>query len=245
MATVYRTGKWRGTGGYCEVWECTRSTDNNKFAKKELPTNYTPEDHSRFIREVRILSKLDHPNIVKVIDVSLQKRPLFYVMPLYNTCLQEEISQLIGNEDRIYKIFSAALDALEYAHQQGIIHRDLKPGNILINNDHDVVVADFGLGRILDSTSPRKTKTGSSIGTYLYMAPEQFADAKNADIRSDIYSLGRILYELYTGTLSIGVQNTTSLPAGIAYIVNRCTEDSPQQKISISIRFKVCMERSF
>lgn len=230
MATEYKTAEWKGTGSYGEVWVCVRSTDGQKFAKKELPRESELEDQRRFKREVRILSKLDHPNIVKVIDIHLDQQPLYYVMPLYKGNLHDEIPKLVGDENRIYITFSAILDAVEYAHQQGIIHRDLKAGNILINNDNDIVVADFGFGRILDSTSIRDTKTGISFGTYFYMAPEQTSNAKNADERSDIYSLGRMLYELYTGPLDNSVQDTSSLPTGIKIIIDRCTHKDPDRR---------------
>jgi len=119
---------------------------------------------------------------------------------------------------------------LEYAHQQGVIHRDLKPENILMNNDHDVVVSDFGLGRILDSTSSRKTNTGDTLGTYLYMPPEQQSNSKDADELSDIYSLGIILCELYTGSLSIVIQDVATIPAGVALIIKRCTQADPNKR---------------
>jgi serine/threonine protein kinase len=99
-----------------------------------------------------------------------------------------------------------------------------------MNNDDDVVVTDFGLGRKLDSDSTRHTITGFGMGTFLYMAPEQMTDAKNADERSDIYSLGRILLEMFTGRLASPVTDTSSLDDGIAHVIEKCTKTDPNRR---------------
>jgi len=219
-----------GSGGFGEVWLCRRDRDKELFAKKRLQSGTLPDDTRRFVREVRILSSLDHPNIIKVIAKSFQAEPYFYVMPLHKRSLWNELPSLIGDESRIYPIFTAILDGMEYAHSQGVIHRDLKPENVLLNSDVDVVLSDFGLGRIIDSESTRLTQTGDRMGTPLYMAPEQLVDSKRAAEVSDIFSLGRMLYELYTGPLTSAVQDTSTLPTGIALIVNRCTRTGPDKR---------------
>jgi len=219
-----------GSGGFGEVWICVRDEDGKRFAKKILKDVDDNECVKRFGREVRILSTLDHPNIIRVIGKRLETPPYFYIMPVYNYCLAKIIPALVGDEKRICKIFSSVIDAVEYAHSQGAIHRDLKPENILMNNDDDIVVSDFGLGRLVDSKTTRATYTGEKLGTPLYMPPEQIKDAKNADERADIYALGRILYELYTGTLSVGVQELNKLPVGIGVIVAKCTKPNPDER---------------
>lgn len=219
-----------GSGGFGEVWKCERDGDNQIFAKKKLQDNIDEDGVKRFIREVRILSSLDHPNIVKVVSKRLKKEPYFYIMPLYSTSLKNELTNFVGSEDRIIPIFSAILDGVEYAHAQGVIHRDLKPENVLLNSNSDIVLSDFGLGRILDSDSTRQTMTGYGMGTILYIAPEQLANAKNANERSDIYSLGRILYELYSGPITSFAQDTSSLPPGITFFVNKCTQHDPNNR---------------
>lgn len=119
---------------------------------------------------------------------------------------------------------------MEYAHSEGIIHRDLKPENILMNNDDDVVVTDFGLGRKLDSDSTRHTITRFRMGTFLNMAREQMTDAKNAAERSDIFSLGRILLEMFAGRLASLVTDTRSLDDGIAHVIEKCTKTDPNRR---------------
>lgn len=224
----FRRGDLIGEGGFGSVYRCTRVVDGREFAQKTLSADADSEAVARFEREVRILSKLDHPNIVRVIGIRLRTPPYWYVMPLYDGSLREEIEGGIASE-RSFLIFSAVLDAIEYAHAQGVLHRDLKPENILIKGDA-IAISDFGLGRMLDATSTRKTRSGQFLGTPFYMAPEQLRDAKRADARSDVYSLGRILYELHAGSLLSGPQDLSLLPPGIAVIVERCTKIDPDKR---------------
>ena len=234
-----------GTGGFGEVWQCKRDGDGKTFAKKKLRDHTDPESVRRFSREVRILSTLDHPNIVRVIATRLNSAPYFYVMPLYQSSLQALLASLVGDEDRIQLIFERILDAVEYSHAQGVIHRDLKPQNVLMNSDTDVVLSDFGLGRQFDSQSTRQTLTGYGLGTPLYMAPEQDIAAKHADERSDIYSLGRMLYEFYTGPLTLGPQDMHLLPPAIAVIVNRCTQRDPAKRFQNVTELKTAWRSVF
>lgn len=219
-----------GTGGFGEVWLCRRERDGAQLAMKQLSPTLDDSAIRRFVREVRILSSLDHPNIVRVLSKHLLAAPYMYVMPLYQRSLTQELPSLIGNEHRIQPIVERILDGLEYAHAQGIVHRDLKPQNILMNADTDVVISDFGLGRQFDAESTRQTQTGYGLGTPLYMAPEQLSDAKNADQRCDIFSFGRILYELFTGPLSFAPMDFSSVSAPIAVIIGRCTHADPARR---------------
>jgi eukaryotic-like serine/threonine-protein kinase len=217
-----------GTGGFGEVWRCVRDSDGQRFAKKMLAADVGEDAIERFLREVRILSKLDHPNVVKVIAKHLTDPPYWYVMPLYSGSMETALPSIRGDESRARSVFTAILDAIEYAHGEGVIHRDLKCANVLMNAESDVAVSDFGLGRMIDATSTRQTVTGWGLGTALYMAPEQFADAKRADERSDIYSLGRMLYELYAEPLSLTPPDLTLLRPALATIVARCTQRDPK-----------------
>jgi serine/threonine protein kinase len=226
---AYKDIRKIGSGGFGEVWECKRIEDSQHFAKKELKT-YDAEAIKRFAREVRILSSLDHPNIIKIIGKRLQNPPFFYVSPLYQQSLFMAIPDLNQNGDRIYKIFLSVLNGIEYAHSQGVIHRDLKPENVLLNNDDDIVISDFGLGREFDSPSSRQTQIGHGLGTPFYMAPEQLRNARDADERSDIFSLGRILYELYIGSLCYAIQDNSKLPPPVQIIVSRCTKENPDER---------------
>jgi len=216
-----------GKGGFAEVLSCERTPDGAIFAKKVLFTTASAQMVERFQQEVRILAKLDHPNIVKVFDSQLDTTPYWYVMPLYQASLRDELPRVIGNDARTQKLFGAILDAVEYAHREGVIHRDLKPQNVMMNGDDDLVVTDFGIGRILDAEGDRFTFTGQRMGSSWYASPEQMSDAKHVDHRSDIYNLGRMLYELFTERLNSAVQNLSRLPPNIAPIVERCTQQLP------------------
>lgn len=235
----YKNIRLLGTGGNAEVFLCERDTDSKRFAKKKLLPSADSDTKERFKREVRLISKLDHPNIVSVIGIHLESEPLWFVMPLYKSSLETSVPTITGDVSRIAKVFGAVLDAVEYAHSEGVIHRDLKPGNVLINSDDDLVVSDFGLGRHVDANSTRLTGTGSWMGTILYMAPEQLGDTKSADGRADIFSLGRMLYELMTGPLTSAVQDTTGIDPAIALIIARCTKRRPEDRFQTVSELKV------
>lgn len=241
----YTNIKKIGKGGFGTVWSCKCDSDGKKYAKKNLETGAGESEIRRFRREVRILSNLDHPNIIKVVGKRLINKPYFYVMPLYSGSIYEEMPNIVGNQDRIRPIYSSVLDALEYAHNQGVIHRDLKPQNILLNCDEDVVVSDFGLGREFDAESTRQTLTGYGLGTPLYMAPEQINHAKNADERSDIFSLGRILHELYTGKIIVSSFDTSGLLPEIAVLVRRCTNQDPTKRFQSVTELKTAWNSIF
>jgi serine/threonine protein kinase len=218
-----------GSGGFGLVLKCARSDDGALFAKKVLLSEDT-ESVKRFQREVRILSKLNHPRIIKIEAVHLDASPYWYVMPLYRLSLRGLIPQVVGDRKRIAVIFGAILEGMQYAHEQGVIHRDLKPENILLNDDENLVVSDFGLGRAVDALTSRATGSGAWIGTPGYMAPEQVSYAAHADARSDIFTLGRILYELLTGDPPGAIQDLNRLPVGLATLVQRCTKTDPSQR---------------
>jgi len=127
----------KDSGGFGIVTKCKREVDGKIFAKKKLRSQ-DEDSIKRFGREVRLISSLDHPNIVKVIARKLDGKPYWYAMPLYSHSLRDIVKELHGNDDRIHQIFSSVLDGIEYAHSQGVIHRDLKPENVLMNSDSGV-----------------------------------------------------------------------------------------------------------
>jgi serine/threonine protein kinase len=218
-----------GSGGFGEVWLARRIVDNRVFAVKVLSNPSEADDVARFQKEVRVLSQLNHPNIIRVSEESLAASPYWYSMPHYDRSLSSELNTIRGQDARIYAVFRFILDAIRYAHKEGIIHRDIKPENILMNSDSDLVVSDFGLGRIIDSNSTRLTRSGRSLGTPFYCAPEQLRDFKSADKRSDIFSLGQLLYALYAGELN-SVQNLHLVSAPIGSIVERATLHNPDDR---------------
>lgn len=234
-----------GEGGFGEVWTCKADGKGALLAMKSVLPTLDEDGKERFAREVRILGSLDHPNIVRVLDTRLNFDPLFYIMPLYQRSLSVELANLGGDKDRINAVMTRILDAVEYAHKQGVLHRDLNLRNVLMNSDDDLVISDFGLGRLVDSESSRKTMSGYGMGTVFYMPPEQVDNAKYADQRADVYSLGRMVYELFTGPLNSLHQDVSGLPPVIAHIVTRCTQHNPDHRFQTVTELKNARRTNF
>src|SRR5207302_404944 len=155
----------------------------------------------RFLREIKLTARLNHPHILPLLDSGEAAGFLYYVMPyVEGESLRDRLvrePQLPVEEALI--IAREVADALEYAHQQGVVHRDIKPENILISAGH-AVVADFGIARAIQAAGAQTvTQTGTLLGTPAYMSPEQAAGESELDGRSDIYSLGCVLYEMWAG----------------------------------------------
>jgi len=155
----------------------------------------------RFLREIKVTARLNHPHILPLLDSGEAAGFLYYVMPyVAGESLRDRLvrePQLPVEEALI--IAREVADALEYAHQHGVVHRDIKPENILISAGH-AVVADFGIARAIQAAGAQTvTQTGILLGTPAYMSPEQAAGDSELDGRSDIYSLGCVLYEMWAG----------------------------------------------
>ena len=210
-----------GRGGFAEVRFRARSDDGAPFAKKVL-VQQDADSQRRFRREVELLRLLAGPKIMPILDAALDVSPPFYIMPLYSWSLRTVLPKLVRDHTRIPNIFRQVVDAVDRAHSLMVLHRDLNPNNILMNGDDDVVVSDFGLGRRMGSDTTRATQTNARMGTSGYMAPEQYHSAEDADERSDIFALGVILNEMYTGTTGLGMP----LPAPVLVIVRRCTNQN-------------------
>lgn len=194
-----------GRGGMAEVWLANQTTLNREVAVKVINDakangdDYDQDLAKRFEREAYSAARLDHPGILSVIDYGQADGYLYLIMPyvrggsLYDLIKKRQLSF-----SRTVDIFGQLLDALKYAHQHQIVHRDLKPANILIREDGRPVIADFGIAKILNE-NVGLTQTGMAVGSPEYMAPEQFMG--KAEPRSDLYSLGVILYQMLTGQL--------------------------------------------
>ena len=155
----------------------------------------------RFLREIRVAANLQHPNILGLYDSGEMDGLLYYVMPFIEG---ESLRDRLNKEQQLpltdaLQIARESADALQYAHERGIVHRDIKPENILLMGGH-ALVADFGIARAVSQAGGEKlTQTGMAIGTPHYMSPEQSLGSEHVDARSDIYSLGCVLYELLIG----------------------------------------------
>ena len=154
----------------------------------------------RFLREIHLAAKLSHPHILPLFDSGESDGCLYYVMPnVEGQSLRDRIDAegMLPIEDAL-KVTREVADALDYAHRNGVVHRDIKPENIMLHDGH-ALVADFGIGKALSTVDDQVfTQTGVSVGTPAYMSPEQ-ASGDTVDGRSDIYSLGCVLYEMLTG----------------------------------------------
>ena len=167
------------------------------------------EARARFMREAQAAGKLSHPNIVTIYDVGRENNVTYIVMQLIKgVSLHEMIAtKRTLSAQEVCSLFSQLCDALDYAHKYGIIHRDIKPANILIDDSGRPYILDFGVARIGSSTM---TQTGKTLGTPSYMSPEQVM-GKKIDNRSDIFSLGVVLYEMLTGRRPFEAENITTI----------------------------------
>ncbi len=169
-----------------------------KLLRPELAATLGPE---RFQREIRLAARLQHPHILPIHDSGEDAAQLWFTMPYVEG---ESLRDRLARETQLpvteaLRLTRQAAEALEAAHRQGVIHRDIKPENLLITRDGNILVADFGIARSVASENERLTETGMSIGTPAYMSPEQAAAEKALDARTDIYSLGAVLYEMLAG----------------------------------------------
>jgi serine/threonine-protein kinase len=202
LAGRYEVEREIGAGGMATVYVARDGRHHRKVALKvlnpELAAVLGPE---RFLAEIEVTANLQHPHLLPLFDSGEANGLLFYVMPFVEgeslRARLEREKQLPVNE--AVRIAVAVANALEYAHGHGVIHRDLKPENILLQAGQPVI-ADFGIALAVSKAGgARVTQTGISLGTPQYMSPEQATGDRAIDGRTDIYSLGAVLYEMLTG----------------------------------------------
>jgi tetratricopeptide (TPR) repeat protein len=202
LADRYTVERPLGAGGMATVYLATDLKQGRKVALKVLrPELAAALGAERFLHEIRITATLQHPNILPLFDSGQADDLLFYVMPwIEGESLQERLihEKQLPLEDAL-RITSEVARALEYAHAHEVIHRDVKPANILLSGGQ-AILADFGIARAVTEAGGEKlTATGLALGTPAYMSPEQAAGGDGLDRRSDIYSLGCVLYEMLAG----------------------------------------------
>jgi serine/threonine-protein kinase len=216
----YELGAMIGTGGMADVYLAQDVRLNRQVAIKILRSDLArdPSFVTRFNKEALSVAALNHPGIVSVYDSGKEDSPsgaMPYIVMEYveGKTLREIVNK--GERfalNRAVEITEGILIALQYSHKNGIIHRDIKPGNIMITDNGDVKVMDFGIARALADTGATMTSTWNIIGTAQYLSPEQ-ATGTQADARSDLYSVGCLLYELLAGRPPF----TGDTPVAIAY----------------------------
>lgn len=202
LADRYVIDRELGRGGMALVY-LARDVKHERFvALKTLrPEIALALGRERFLREIKLAARLQHPNILPVYDSGDAGSTLFYVMPYVEG---ESLRDRLEREpqlplDEALQITREVADALSYAHSHDVVHRDIKPENIMLSGGH-AIVADFGIARAVDAAGGDKlTETGLAIGTPAYMPPEQSAGTGKVDRRSDIYSLACVLYETLAG----------------------------------------------
>ena len=202
LADRYRLERELGRGGMATVYLAHDLRHKRLVALKvlhpELAHTLGPE---RFQREIETAARLQHPHILTVHDSGETAGQLWFTMPFVEG---ESLRDRLRREHQLpveaaLQIATDTARALQYAHDHGIIHRDIKPENLLLTTDGSTLVADFGIARVLTAGDDRLTETGISVGTPTYMSPEQSAGDGHLDARTDVYSLGTVLYEMLAG----------------------------------------------
>ena len=202
LAGRYTLERELGQGGMAVVYLAEDPRHHRRVALKvllpELAATVGPD---RFLREIKIAAGLNHPHILPLHDSGKADGFLYYVMPYVEG---ESLRDRLDRDERLavdeaLHFARDVAEGLDYAHSRGVVHRDIKPGDILLSEGH-ALIADFGVARALsDSTSERMTSTGVTVGSIAYMSPEQAAGERDVDGRSDLYSLGCVVYEMLSG----------------------------------------------
>ena len=191
-----------GAGGMATVYLAHDVKHDRKVALKVLrPELAAVIGAERFLQEIKVTANLQHPHILPLHDSGEADSFLYYVMPLVEG---ESLRERLHREKQLpvgdaLEITKAVASALDYAHRHGVIHRDIKPENVLLH-DGQALIADFGIAlAVSQAGGTRLTETGLSVGTPHYMSPEQAMGDRELDARSDVYSLGAMLYEMLVG----------------------------------------------
>lgn len=249
-----------GAGGMGKVYRATDTKLDRDVALKVLPAEMArdPQRLARFQREARAVAALNHPNIVTIFSVEQDAGIHFFTMELVEG---KSLDRCIGaglSIEQIIEIGSAVAEALAAAHNKGIVHRDLKPANVMVCTDRRVKVLDFGLAKNVSAetdddstalTADGLTQAGTTMGTLPYMSPEQIS-GHALDHRTDIFSLGIVLYEISTGRRPFEGNSSAELasailrdpppalnevrpdlPLDLARVIRRCLEKDPGQRV--------------
>jgi TolB-like protein/tetratricopeptide (TPR) repeat protein len=232
LSASYLLERELGRGGMATVFLAQDLKHDRPVALKvlhpELAASLGPE---RFLREIKLAARLQHPHILTVLDSGQAGGRLWFTMPFVEgESLRDRIrrERQLPVEDAL-RIAREAAQALQYAHDHGVVHRDIKPENLLLTRDGNTLVADFGIARGLAGVGAgdeKLTDTGMVVGTPAYMSPEQASGDRTLDARTDVYSLGSVLYEMLAG------EPPFTGPSMQAMIVKRLTEAPPSVRAS-------------
>jgi serine/threonine-protein kinase len=225
LADRYAIERELGRGGMAEVYLARDLRHERPVALKVLrPELAESLGSERFLREIQIAAQLNHPHILSLFDSGEADGVLWYTMPfIEGESLRDRLNreQQLPIDDAL-QITKEVADGLGYAHSLGVVHRDIKPENILLSGGH-ALVADFGIARaVTEAGGDKLTQTGIVVGTPAYMSPEQGAGSGNVDARSDIYSLGCVLYEMLAG------EPPYTGPTAPAIVAKKMSEPTPR-----------------
>ncbi|MEK7775628.1 MAG: protein kinase [Candidatus Zixiibacteriota bacterium] len=239
------TGKI-GQGGIAEIYRARQESLDRDVAIKILSINLTtdPDIVRRFERESIVVARLNHPNIVHVIDKGKAAGRYYFVMEFVDgTSLRPIIDSPQVQVTTKLEMVVQVCKALDYAHKNGVIHRDIKPTNILVDRQGNALVADFGIAQIVGTPEGEMTASDVVMGTVSYMSPEQKISSTNVDQTTDIYALGIILYEILTGKKPLGhfkppSELNTNVSKAFDPIVLRCLAQEPKDRYQTAVELK-------
>ena len=242
-----------------------RSLDGQAVALKVLhPELVVTATADRFLREIKTLSRLEHPHVAKLLDYG-ERDWLVYLATAYieGPTLKEHIAQVrrVSIEDAV-RIGRDVLDALAFAHANNVVHRHVKPDNIVLSSE-GAMLLDFGIARAIEAAGDEKlTRSGFTVGTSSYMSPEQVVAVRDLDHRSDIYSLGCVLFEALAGrppfvhrseAVVLQLQQTAEapmlaelrpeIPAGLARAVQRALAKNREQRWATALDMRAELDR--
>jgi serine/threonine protein kinase len=194
-----------GQGGMAKVYLAEHKSLGHKVAIKVLNKEYFHNDNirKRFLAEARSLAQMNHPNIVRVMDLIEDNESAAFVMEHIEGRTLRDYLEEKGKlpDDEIKHLFGQMLDAVGYVHEKGLIHRDIKPSNFMLDGRGNIKLLDFGIAKAHDSSAAEYTQTGTGVqmGTPMYMSPEQIVSTKAVTTQSDIYSMGVVLWQMVSG----------------------------------------------
>jgi serine/threonine-protein kinase len=232
-----------GKGGMGTVYKGRQVSLDRPIAVKVMSKKLTDRDDllARFKRESIIIARLNHPNIIHVIDrgITHQGMPYFVMEFVEGTDLATAAQKGNLDADRKLDVIVQVCKALSYAHKNRVIHRDIKPSNVLIDADGNAVVLDFGIAKLFaeDGHETGRTQSNVVMGTLEYMSPEQRRGANHVNCASDLYSLGALMYELFTGVKALGHFRAPSeldrtITAPLEKVILRCLEPDPENRFA-------------
>jgi serine/threonine-protein kinase len=252
IAGKYRLNRLLGTGGMASVWSATNVFTEREFAIKFMLPQVarTTEAARRFLIEAKVSGRINHPNIIEVIDVGqAEDGSLFLVMELLTGMpleagVRRQVPPMLVRE--FLSVMRDVASALAAAHRSGVIHRDLKPTNVFLHKDRDgrVIpkVLDFGVSKILEERNDALTVVGTILGSPLYMSPEQAMGAEGIDGRTDVFAFGAILFEALCGQRAYAASNINALIVQIATTQPKSIDElAPQMPEALRALVRECL----